>query len=161
MARAHHAYDLLSSWHTIPGTRPDGTINQDDLFAWVDRARAACEGRRNACDTHIGQVLAYAPTGGDGLWPHESVRALIEYVNTRALKDGFRTGVLNKRGVTIRDPFAGGAQERVLAQQYRTWAQSLAPANPRTAAVLSEIADDYEREAHAEDVRAAQRDLRH
>src|SRR5580704_17545795 len=26
IARAHQAYELLTSWHTLPGTNPDGTI---------------------------------------------------------------------------------------------------------------------------------------
>jgi hypothetical protein len=60
-----------------------------------------------------------------------------------------------------RDPFAGGVQERALAQQYRTWAQAMAPGSPRTAAVLQAIADDYERDAHREDINAAQLQLRH
>ena len=160
VARARHAYDLLSSWHTIPGTRPDGTISQEDLFTWSDRARTACKGRGDPCDTHIGQVLAhYAPTGTDGIWPHESVRSLIEHINSRALENGFRTGVLNRPGFTTRDPFAGGAQEQTLATQFRTWALRLATSH-RTAATLGEIADDYERDAHREDIRAAQLDLR-
>jgi hypothetical protein len=52
-------------------------------------------------------------------------------------------------------------QERALAQQYRTWAQAMAPGSPRTAAVLQAIADDYERDAHREDINAAQLQLRH
>lgn len=99
-ARAHHAYDLLSSWHTIPGTRPGGTIDQEQLIAWVEAARAACATRLDACDSHIGHVLAYAPAGADGVGPHESVRALIEHVNSRALERGFRASMLTRRGKT-------------------------------------------------------------
>ena len=131
VARARNAYDLLSSWHRIPGAKPDGTIDQDQLFAWVKDVRAACETRSDVCDSHIGRALACAPAGTDGIWPHESVRALIEHVCSTALEEGFRAGMFTKRGVFTKDPFGGGAPERALAAQYRGWAQKLAAAYPR------------------------------
>jgi hypothetical protein len=161
VARAHHAYDLLSSWHTLPGTRADGAIDALALQAWICAAQAACTEHREVCDHHIGQVLAYAPNGTDGVWPHESVRAVLENANSQALESGFRNGTLNKRGIVTRDPFAGGQQEQTIAQQYRTWAQALAPAHPRTAAVLAQIAEDYERDAHRQDIDAAHLRLRY
>jgi hypothetical protein len=130
VARARQAYDLLSSWRRIPGTQPDGNIDEHQLFGWVDNARAACETRSDMCDSHIGRVLAYAPKGTDGVWPHEAVRALIEHVNSAALGGGFRAGIFNTRGFFTRDPFAGGTQERDLATQYRGWAQKLAAVAP-------------------------------
>jgi hypothetical protein len=68
--------------------------------------------------------------------------------------------MFNKRGFFTKNPFDGGIQERALAAQYRGWAQQLAAAYPRTAAVLAELADEYERHAHQEDVRAEQLRLR-
>jgi hypothetical protein len=161
IARAHQAYELLASWHTIPGTNPDGRIDQERLIGWADAARDACNNRRDACDNHIGQVLAYAPNGADGVWPHESVRALLEHLNSPSVESGFRNGVFNKRGVTMKDPLAGGEQERALAAQYRAWAQVLHAAWPRTAAALAELAEDYERFAHQEDTRAQHLRLEH
>jgi len=159
IARAEQAYDLLSSWHTIPGTNPDGIIDQERLVAWAEAARAACPDRRDHCDHHLGQVLAYAPNGTDGAWPHESVRALLEHLQSPALESGFQNGAFNKRGVSMKNPLDGGEQERTLAAQYRAWAQRLQAAWPRTAAVLADIAEDYERYAHLEDTRTEQ--LRH
>jgi hypothetical protein len=85
----------------------------------------------------------------------------LENANSQALESGFRNGTLNKRGIVTRDPFAGGQQEQTIAQQYRTWAQALAPAHPRTAAVLAQIAEDYERDAHRQDIDAAHLRLRY
>ncbi|MEN6536496.1 MAG: hypothetical protein ABFD89_22765 [Bryobacteraceae bacterium] len=155
-ARAHHAYELLSSWHTIPGTRPDGSIDEEELFAWARAARSALPEHRDGCDEQLGKVLAWAPAGADGLWPHESVRALIEHLASMTLEDWFWAGVFNKRGAFTRDPFAGGVRERALAAQYRSWGDAMATASPRTAAVLFRIAEEYEREAYHEDVRAKQ-----
>jgi hypothetical protein len=155
VARAHHAYDLLSSWHTIPGTHQNGTIDAAALQAWIIAAQAECRNHREACDQNIGQVLARAPNGADGFWPHESVRAALEHFNNPAMERGFWTATLNGRGVVTRDPFAGGDQEQTMAQHYRTASQALAPASPRTAAVLADIADHYERDAHRQDIHAA------
>lgn len=160
IARAHHAEELLSSWRIVPGTNLDGTIDSGALMDWVTRARDACADRRDGCDRHIGQVLAHAPAGTDGAWPCEAVRIVIDHVNTRALEHGFHDGVYNKRGTVTADPFAGGVQERALVEQYRTWSRALAPAWPRTAAILEELADQYDREAHREDVTAQLRRLR-
>jgi hypothetical protein len=160
IARAHHAEELLSSWRIVPGTNLDGTIDAGALMDWVTRARDACADRRDGCDRHIGQVLAHAPAGTDGAWPCKAVRAVIDHVNTRALEHGFHDGVYNKRGTVTADPFAGGVQERALVEQYHTWSRALAPAWPRTAAILEELADQYDREAHREDVTAQLRRLR-
>ena len=97
-----------------------------------------------------------APAGADGLWPHESVRTVIEQLASAALEDGFRAGVFNKRGAFSKNPFEGGVQERALAARYRAWGEAMAAASPRTAAVLLDVADGYERQAHREDVRAQQ-----
>jgi hypothetical protein len=155
VARARNAYDLLSSWHTILASHPDGSIDAQALQEWITTAQAVCTDHRDVCDHHIGQVLAYASNGTDGFWPHESVRTVLEHSSSHAMESGFRTGTLNKRGVVTRDPFAGGDQEQTIAQHHRAASQALAPAYPRTAAVLAEIAEDYERDAHRQDIDAA------
>ena len=143
IARARQAYDLLTSWRTIPGTQADGSIDREQLFAWVEAAREQCVGLLDACDDQIGKVLAGAPPGADGIWPHESIRAIIEHLSSKVIEDGFRAGAFNRRGVVARDPFAGGVQERALAGQYRAWAAALAAGNPKTSAALAEIAESY------------------
>ncbi|HUQ94741.1 MAG TPA: hypothetical protein VM120_23875 [Bryobacteraceae bacterium] len=155
-ARARHAYELLSSWHTIPGTTPDGSIDEEQLLAWARAARSALPDHWEAGDDQFGHVVAWSPAAPDGLWPHESVRALIEQLASTPLDDGFCAGVFNKRGVFMRNPFEGGVQERALGAQYRGWGEAVAPASPRTAAALFQIADGYDRQAHREDVRAQQ-----
>lgn len=157
-ARARLGYDLLSSWKVVPGTRSDGSVDQVALENWVRDARARCHGSGHADvgDVHIGEVLAYAPTGSDGIWPHESVRSLLERGESRALEDGFRVGTYNKRGVVTKSVGEGGTQERTLAAEYRGFAEALAIRWPRTAAVLRAIAVQYEREGHQEDERSSQ-----
>jgi hypothetical protein len=157
VARASQAEDLLDTWLQLPGKSSGDVIDSEVLMSWVERARALCSGRLDGCDRSIGRLLAYSPQGLDGNWPCEAVRAVIERVNTRGIERGFHAGIYNKRGTTVSHPFAGGDAECQLAAQYRTWEHALAPASPRTARVLRQIAEEYEREAHREDLRAAQR----
>lgn len=70
----------LKSWHMPPGLQSDGTMDIDQLRAWVDEARRllADSGRRVIGDLVIGEVLVYVPVEGDGLWPPLSLRDLLE-----------------------------------------------------------------------------------
>lgn len=160
-ARARMAYALLSSWHVMPGMAPDGTLNAAVLLAWVDDARTRCNANDRAAigDQHIGQVLAYAPPGLDGIWPHPAVRDLIDRIGSPLLESGTASGVFNSRGVVTRVPNEGGDQERAIAARYRAFADALAIPHPQTAALLRRLADDYERFAQHEDERAEQGDL--
>lgn len=63
------------------------------------------------------------------------------------------------RGVTMRGLYNGGAQERELVIENREHAAKAA-AWPRTAALLTAIADYWDRDAEREDVEANKRRLR-
>lgn len=158
-ARAERAYRVLSQWRRIPGLRPDGTLDPDELATWVRGARAlaALNGRRTIGDLHVGQILAAAPIGADGIFPHPGVREILESAESTEIEAGFRTAVINSRGVYTKDPSAGGEQEREFAQRYRGFADALALDCPRTAAVLRSIAAHYVTWAAREDAEAEMR----
>jgi hypothetical protein len=160
VARATHAYHLLESWSLVPGTSSDGSLDPGALNDWVDRARALCQqlGYTTLGDQYIGQILAHAPTGSDGHWPHEVVRDLIERQESVQLERGLYVGLRNSRGMTSRAPDEGGRQERELAVGYSRSAEALASKHPRTACVLRGIAAAYEHEAKREDDESALRE---
>jgi hypothetical protein len=62
----------------------------------------------------------------------------------------------NMRGVHSKAPYEGGAQERVLADQYREWAACSRPRWPKMARVLEAITNHWEEDARREDLRAEQ-----
>lgn len=159
--RAHRAWELLHSWKTIPGSDEKGKIEYEKLKAWVDKARELCEreDRREVGDSHIGQVLAHSISEEEGIWPPEAVCKVIDEIQSDELKNGFMTGVYNKRGVVTKSPFEGGQQERALAEQFRQYADKWSTLYPRTAAILTRIAEGYENEARREDQEAEKRDL--
>jgi hypothetical protein len=155
-ALAEVGFTALRSWHTPPGVQSDGLINTMHLRHWIHEARRLlAEARRLAVgDLVIGEVLAYANADGDGIWPPQPVRDLIEEIASDKLETGIQTGKFNSRGLVTRDPVAGGDQERVLARQFRDWSAQVADEWPRTAVMLRGLAATYERWANREDDQA-------
>lgn len=152
LVRARLAHELLRSWHTVPGLAEDGTLDSAALRLWVLSAREEVKARRREVgDALIGQVLRYAPTGADEVWPAEPVRDLIEEFVSEDLERGIWTEIINSRGVTMRGLTDGGRQERAIAERYRRWAEALQGRWFRTAALLRSVAESYERDAQRED----------
>ncbi len=158
--RVLYAYDLVSSWRTVPGANEEGSIDAIELKGWVKRARQAIAdgGRGTVGDGVIGQMLSASPAGPDGAWPHPAVRDVIEEVGSRDLEDGIVTGIYNSRGVVSKHPYEGGAQERGLADRYADFAAELSVRWPRTAATLRRIEQHYRSEAQWADQEAELRE---
>ena len=85
-------------------------------------------------DVNIGELLAHAPVGADGVWPCEPVRDVLEELHSGAIMRGAHTGLFNARGVHSRGE--GGAQEQELANKYRAWADGLLYTHPYVSSEL-------------------------
>jgi hypothetical protein len=131
-------------------------VDGQHLKQWVRDARLAFADadRADIGDEQIGQVLATSPPGADTIWPAEPVRDILEDIGSPSLETGVHIGAVNQRGVTTRDVYDGGQQERALAARYRQWAKQTAGSWPRTSRVLRGLAESYEREAQREDAQA-------
>jgi hypothetical protein len=151
---ARHGYELLESWHTVPGdSDAGGTISMDALSEWVHRARELTQTSRRGKigDQMIGKVLSGSPTGTDGVWPAESVREIIESAASDALEQGLEIGLYNSRGVVRKNPAEGGEQERQLAKRYEKYAEAIGNRWARSAAMLRRIAETYRAQARRDD----------
>jgi len=159
--RARLAFKLLNSWDIVPGSDSNGKIDYEKLKGWVNKARELCKkmDRLEGCDRHIGRVLAHAKSDKAGNWPSEEVCKIIEDIRSKELEIGFSIGIYNKRGVVSKTPFEGGRQERILAELYKNFADSLANRFTRTSAIIKKVAEDYENEAKREDEEAEKRNL--
>lgn len=160
-ARARFGYQLLSSFHRVPGC--DGSdVNFPELVTWTNEVRrlAAEADRAQIADQYIGHVLAHGPNDpSDQAWPHRAIRDLIELIASDDLEIGMRTERFNMRGAWTKAVYEGGGQERALADQARTWAKA-SVAHPRTSAMLNTIAAVWESSAEEADVRARQDQMR-
>lgn len=125
----------------------------------VTDARAKLEesGHLEIGDSHIGRVLAHGPADADGARPCEPIRTLLEKLQSPAIEDGLRVELYNSRGTTSRGVFDGGDQERIVAAGYAEQAEKFADRWPRTASVLRDLAEGYEREARRMDEEAERR----
>lgn len=151
-----HCFSILWHWKLLPGLNESGEINTQHLTNWVNESREAFtkSGYTLSGDYQIGQVLASSPVGSDGIWPAEPVRDIIESLSSRHINNGLYIGKINKRGVTSRDPFVGGDQERKLELEYKSMASKLNARWPQTASILRRIANSYYGEAHHHDLEA-------
>jgi hypothetical protein len=158
-AQAERAYQLLSSWHLLPGQRGQ-LVDGEALTTWVRSARTLCKDAKRAAigDIYIGKMLAHAPNGQDGFWPTEQVRALVETTRSKYLEDGIQTGLHNKRGVTVRAPRDGGALERAEAARYDLAARAQKALWPRISKVLARVAASYQAQAKSMDDDVERRD---
>ena len=150
---ANRAWEILREWTNIPGQQPDGSIDSEKVKEWVQAARFAFEesGHTSAGDEQIGEILSASPLGADGIWPAEAVRELVEATASVRLETGLQIGLFNRRGVTSRSPYEGGAQERALQEKYHAMSIALAPKWRRTSRMLAAIAKSYGHDARRED----------
>ena len=159
---ATNAYSLLDAWDRPPGTE-GGIMNADLLREWVSAMRERLEpsGRLKHGMRHLGDILSNAPADADGVRPGEVVRDLLEDLQSDDLEEGLYLAIVNGRGVTMRSPEEGGAQEKRLSEQYNAAAAKIADDSPRSAALMRRVATSYEREArrNEDDAEAFRRGL--
>ena len=157
--RAEIAWELLRTLSIIPGSE-GADIDSNRLHEWVAQVRTILKnaGRGGIGDDRIGDYLSRCPVGSDGIWPHEAIRSVIERVRSEEIEEAVSCGKRNLRGVTTKNPYAGGEQERALAQKYSDDAEAIQLISPRTASVLRSIAKSYEWDAENEDRRVELRD---
>jgi hypothetical protein len=154
--RATHAWWVLDGWTGFPGQGDDDLLHVGIMNDWVKAARLALSeaDRSDIGDEMIGQSFAHSPRGEDGAWPAEPLRDLLEMIGSRELEHGMVLGKMNSLGATWRGMYEGGQKERNLAEQCREWSRMTRPQWPRTARILQELADSYNREARRQDTEA-------
>ena len=150
---ANAAYSLLSQVRRLPGMSDNGELDGRKLRDWIVTARALAHdyARDEIAESQIGQILAHSPVGADGVWPHETVREVLEELGTERLARGMVMGKRNARGFVTRG--RGGDQERDIAKNYRDASAGVAILYPFTARLLTELAQSYDHEATWQDDR--------
>ncbi|MDH5880147.1 hypothetical protein L8S15_13685 [Vibrio sp. S/42/10] len=145
---ATNAYRLLSAWRTVPGTQSNGEFNPEAFSEWLTTMEeiVKASGHYDVALIQLGDVLVNSPTGVNGLWIHPVIANAMNSRERSSLRDGYRTGVFNSRGVHTVDPEA--KPERALADKYRQQADEIENAGyQRLALTLRELADSYDRDA--------------
>jgi hypothetical protein len=153
------AYTLLSRVKRLPGTDDEGNVDVQKLRDWLTQVRALTRqhARETVGDSIIGQLLARASAGADGVWPSEPVREVLEDIGTAEIANGMIIGRQNARGMTSRSVGEGGGQERALAAAYRESSARFASQHPFTARMLAGLASMYDHDAERQDTRSKTR----
>ncbi|MEI6949737.1 hypothetical protein V9K67_21295 [Paraflavisolibacter sp. H34] len=149
---AIQAKRLLDSWRDVPGAQPDITIKKGELFEWVAQARkAAAELKRvYGVDSRLGKLLAFFPRN-NSRWPPDEICELIDSLDSKVVQREFGTQIFNNRGLYIKDPHEGGAQERELASYFERMGKQILSKWPVTASILFDLAKGYTEDAKRED----------
>ena len=145
---ATNAYRLLEDWKTPPGLQDDATFSAEHFNEWLQQVKTLCtkSGHLEVALINIGEVLIHAPSDPDGLWIHQTVASALNDRDAKDMRDGFKTGTYNSRGVYWVDPTS--KPEKELTEQFRCKAEDLENAGfSRFAATFRELANWYEQEA--------------
>jgi len=160
---AKSAYKLFQSWHIIPGVNKEWQVDTEKLKSWINQARefAKASDRLRFAEAKIGFILAKYPETNQKMdpekelnWPPDILCEIMEEINSEALFDNFRTSTYNKRSFSSRGAFAGGKREWHIATYFRKLATLKAIRFPHIAAILENLAKDFEHQARNEDERA-------
>ena len=145
---ATNAYRLLSSWRVVPGTRADGEFEPNAFTEWLTTMEeiVKASGHYDVAMIQLGDVLVHSPEGPDGLWIQPVIAEAMNSRERSSLRDGYRTGIYNSRGVYTVDSEA--KSERALAEKYRQRADQVENAGyHRLATTLRDVADGYNQHA--------------
>lgn len=144
------AYSILHQIKFLPGKDETGKVSEERLQSWIEEFRNLCKenSRVNVGDSCLGELIANAPKGKDGIWPCEEVREVLEKVINPKIASGIATGIYNSRGVIVGAD--GGASETLLFNQYIKWSNKLAIDYPLVSDLLRDIALDYKHDAQRE-----------
>ncbi len=145
---ATNAYRLLSEWQVPPGMQPDGSFSRENFNKWLDSIKTECSksGHLEVALSHVGKVLIHCSQDPSGLWIHHVAATALNAKDASDMRNGFRLGIFNARGVHWVDPT--GKPEKELAEKYRQQASDVENQGyQRLAVTLRELADSYDRDA--------------
>ncbi|MGQ2965943.1 hypothetical protein, partial [Methylophilus sp.] len=160
-SQATASFNVLNTLKTLPGQSGDH-VNFEHLENWITEVRsiALLKKRVDITDQYIGHILAHSPIDdSDQLWPHKSVRIVIENLRNEWIENGIAIERFNMRGVFSRGHYEGGIQELNIADRYRNWSDSMVGFS-RTKGLLNRLYDEWVGHAGDADIRAEKNKLK-
>ena len=148
------ASSVLYNGRGVPGLKPDGSIDSDVFLTWASKVRELA--KEKDClvvtDLKIGEWLSDWPYKKNlELWPDPIIAELLDQEDAEDIRRGFYTGVHNSRGVSSRSPYAGGDQERKIADKFIAFSVLWENSKPNVAALIEGIAKSFQWQAKRRD----------
>lgn len=153
-AAAETAGSLIHRGRGVPGRSPNGEIDRELFFSWINRVRdlAKEKDREAVTDLTVGTWLSDWPLNKKlECWPDLTIAELLDRDDCEDIRRGFHTGVHNSRGVTSRMPYDGGEQERKVAEEFKRFSIQWKDSKPNVAAMIESLAGSYEQDARRHD----------
>ena len=132
-------------WRVLPGMFPDGEFRSNVFEEWIDEVYRLCGNAKllETAQDFIGEALLHAPPDPDGLWIHKSIANALNDRRAQTMRHAYYMATRNSRGVYRVE--GTGAQERELAQKFRTRAEHLRDAGfDRLASTLESVSRSYD-----------------
>jgi hypothetical protein len=157
--RRTQARKLLHSLGDLPG-ESNQIVDEAALRKWVEELRLdvdVCDEWERVAFT-FGNWLGRRCIDGESgrVLPIAAIFQVLEDLHCDATTDGFLDSIRNGRGVTSRNPFEGGEQERELQAYFEKLAESYSLEFPLASNCFRQIAQHYFHCALREDDEAAQ-----
>lgn len=153
-AYAELCFYVLSNLRNTPFVDDKNNINEIALNNYIKQLQILGKARHitEVVNIVIGELLGnYAETEE---YPPVQICDIIENINCKYINDGFKTRILNKRGVTIRSAFDGGIMEFDEVAKYKKYADKVRFTHPVVCEIFDEISNYYYRVAKTEDTSA-------
>ena len=132
-------------WRVLPGMFPDGEFRSYVFEEWMDEVYRLCGNAKllETAQDFIGEALLHAPPDPDGLWIHRSIAKALNDRRAQTMRHAYFMATRNSRGAYWVE--GTGAQERELAQKFRTRAEQLRDAGfDRLASTLESVSRSYD-----------------
>jgi hypothetical protein len=157
---ARQATLVLNDWKTIPGSDPEGNIDFSALKIWIDTTRELAENKERLkyADMFIGQIFSRFPEN-DLNWPLLDLFKILESYKNKKMLESFNIGLFNKRGMSVRMPFSGGAIERNYAAYFNKLWKEHSIHCPNVAGEFLNLSNSFLTIAKREDDDAALQEL--
>ncbi len=131
----------------------NGDVDLHDLKNWVENFKIILDKQKQShLFTHeLGRLFAHSPVGNDGLYPHESVREIIEEISDDSFVSAYLASEIGKRGVYSPD---AGRTEMEMAIRYKENAEALRIKYSKTAEIFDFLYKRYFNDSAVERERA-------
>jgi hypothetical protein len=155
--RANNAIELLKRVTLFKKYEDTQDINYETLKNWIDEAIKYSKevDREKYSYIEIGKLLSKSPKGKDDIFPNEITRDILEEFDNEMLGYYFWHEKKYPGGsyFTTRGAYEGGEQESQKAKEYSEYSEKLRFTHIRTSFLLTQLAQDYEKDAKKEDLR--------
>ncbi|ADJ29266.1 hypothetical protein [Nitrosococcus watsonii] len=151
---AQTAGSLLYNGRGIPGRASNGKIDSVIFFEWIKKVRELAneKDRLAATDSTIGTWFSDWPCNKNlEFWPDKVIAELLDQDDCEDIRQEFSIGVQNSKGVSSRNPYDGGNQEREIANKFKIFAATWRDEKPNLSAMMEDIAKSFEYQARSHD----------